>query len=297
MENAQQQRITRWLIIMALLIIVLIAVSLLIPGPDDGNPGAAVAGVPSSTPTPSRTPFPTQPIETVIAEALTNTPFPTVTNPPASTPSAIVERNCVYPSPYWRNHPEAWLADNILIGQLTYTKDEAIEVMETDSEEVPDNVLKQLFATILNILKGSDPTSIENTVLTGIEWLSDLGARTRLTPDENLTGIALIDTLEKYNNGQTGPELCADSPRTSTPPPEPTSTPTPTSTNTPVFTFAPPTTITPTKEPREPQPPTAEPTEPAPPPTEPPPPPTQPPPPPTEPPTEPPPRPTPTLAP
>jgi hypothetical protein len=298
MTDPQQQRITRWLLILGLLLVGLILAGLLWPTPDDSNSEQAIAGTGNGTLTPTQSPLPARTSSLGVGDPTTETPFPTITNPPASAISPTPEKNCTYPVAYWRNHPEAWLAENILIGELTYTKDDAIEVLEAETPDIPSNVLKQLFATILNIIRGSDPASIENTVMTGIEWLGQHAPGDRLSEDDQLTGHALIDSLEKYNTGQAGPELCSDAPRTPTPVPTDTITPTPTRTPTSPITFGPSRTPTATNEPHEPSPPTdteAPPTEPAPtepPATEPPPPPpTEPPPPP---PTE---RPTPTEAP
>ncbi|HZD55106.1 MAG TPA: hypothetical protein VE136_00160 [Anaerolineales bacterium] len=284
MNNTQQQKITRWLFVLGLLIVGLIVVSLAIPSQGNPNPEALVTGDPTSTLTPTYTLFPTQ--EMAQAASLTSTPFPTVTNPPASNLSPTPEKNCTYPATYWKDHPEAWLAENILIGELTYTKEDAISILETDTEDVPTNVLKQLFATILNILKGADASRIENSVVTTIDWLGQHSPDSQLSETDQLTGMGLIDVLEKYNGGQTDPQLCPDAPRTPTP--TPTFTNTPTRTRSP-FTVAPPTSATPTKKPGEgqpgkpatntPQPQATEPPPTQPPPTQPPP--TQPPPPPT----------------
>jgi hypothetical protein len=286
MNEGQQQRITRWLLLLGLLIVVLIVVSLLIPTPDGPNPGAAIAEGSTAMPSPTDTLVPTEVQVTGTQAAPTDTPFPTITNPPASDPTATPEKNCTYPVTYWRNHPEAWLADNILIGEVPYTKEDAIAVLKDESDDVPTMVLKQLFATILNILKGSDPSRIENTVKNAIEWTSQNSPGDRLSDSEVQIGASLADTLEKYNSGVSGPGLCADAPRTATPIPTETGTPTPTPTETSAFTYVPPTTPTATKETRRSKPPTDTPPPPPPPTEPPPPPPTQPPPPP---PTEPPP--------
>ncbi|MEJ2353054.1 MAG: hypothetical protein P8Y03_24970 [Anaerolineales bacterium] len=288
MNNTQQQKITRWLFILGILIVGLIVVSLVIPPQDNSNPDAVSVADPTSTLTPTHTAFPTQELSQPASP--TSSPFPTVTNPPVSNLTPTPEKNCTYPATYWKNHPEAWLAENILIGNLTYTKEEAISILETDTEDIPTNVLKQLFATILNILKGADPSRIENSVVTTIDWLGQHSPDDQLSETDQLTGSALIDVLEKYNGGQTGPELCSDAPRTPTPTPTTTITPTPTR---PPITLQPPATATPTKKPgagRHPDRPTDTPEPPKP--TQPPP--TKPPPPP---PTEPPPPPPPTTAP
>jgi hypothetical protein len=249
MNNTQQQKMTRWLFILGVLIVGLIVVSLVIPPQDNSSPEAVAVEDPTGTLTPTRTPFPTQ--EPTQEASPTSTPFPTVTNPPASNLTPTPEKNCTYPATYWKNHPEAWLAENILIGNLTYTKDEAISILETDTEDVPTNVLKQLFATILNILKGADPSRIENTVVTTIDWLDQHSPGDQLSETDQLTGSALIDVLEKYNGGQTDPQLCSDAPRTPTPTPTDTSTPTPTNTATRAITLRPPASATPTKKPGE----------------------------------------------
>jgi hypothetical protein len=247
MYNTQQQKITRWLFILGLLIVGLIVASLLIPPQDNSSPESVAVEDSTSTLTPTRTPFPTQ--EPTQEASPTSTPFPTVTNPPVINLTPTPEKNCTYPAAYWKNHPEAWLAENILIGNLTYTKGEAIDVLETDTEDIPTNVLKQLFATILNILKGADPSRIENTVVTTIDWLGKHSPGDQLSETDQLAGLALVDVLEKYNGGQTGPQLCSDAPRTPTPTPTDTSTPTSTRLPTRAITLRPPASATPTKKP------------------------------------------------
>jgi len=188
---------------------------------------------------------------------------------------------------YWRSHPEAFSIEDITIGDLSYTKPEAIAMLKIKAQDEATALLQQFFTALFNTLNGADSSAIAEPLVEAKEWLSLHSSGDDLTDSDRQKAQRLIQTLVDYNNGVTGPGHCPDEPITPTPIPSSTPTPTKTPTRTPLTTSRP-GTATATSRPDEEQK-TKQPSEPAPtepPPTEPPP--TEPPPP-TDEPTEPPP--------
>ena len=53
---------------------------------------------------------------------------------------------------YWKNHPEAWPVDEITIGGVTYTKVEAIAIMNTPEKgDKTYTMFSALVAATLNV--------------------------------------------------------------------------------------------------------------------------------------------------
>ena len=220
--------------------------------------------------------------------------------------------NCTYTIDFWRSHPERWVTENIIIGRLSLTKQEALKALLEPGDDPGIQILQEFIATALNIIHGAEPLSINEDMAAARQWLSDHPPGRLLNEEEKAQAESLAIPLRTFNTGGTGPGLCPDQPRTPTLSPTivpPTSTATNTPPPTATFFFAPPPAATNTPKPRHQQPPPPQPTQPPPPtntapppPTStapPPPPPTNtapPPPPPTEvpPPTQPPPPPPPT---
>jgi hypothetical protein len=300
--SAMSRNIRQWWLPSLLLLLAIILASLLLPNliyPRNVQEGIQPPGIAPETRTPTS---PAATVNSVIVRATTNVRLETL-----STPNIELRpgQNCTYTFYYWRSNPDAWLAENILIGRFSYSKSEAIEILQAENQEVTTDLLKQFFAALLNSLKGADTSSVDVTLVEASDWLGRHALGFEVSDADRLTGAAIAQTLDGFNSGATGPGLCADEPPTPTPGQTDTPTPTETPTATPVptrlvFTAIPnPPTSTPEKDdpPDGPPPSSEEPTEPPstePPPTEPPP--TEPPPtvsPPTEPPaTDPPPPPT-----
>lgn len=188
------------------------------------------------TPTPglpTRTPF-SQPGSVL---AFTG-PEPASAILPRATSTQLTD--CTYTLFYWRDHPENWLAENIIIGNLTYAQNEAVRILNEERRDQQTEALKQFFVAALNILKGADPTAIEVEMHRASVWLAAHPPGFRLNAEESGEALELTTALDAYNGGQIGPGLCPDQPSTATP--EPTSTATPTAT----FTARPPVVLAPT---------------------------------------------------
>ena len=235
---------------------------------DTSNPAAS----PSNTPSPTATST-----KNAVIAILLDTPTPTHSVIPTETvPTFTAEPtyslNCTYTIYYWRVYTDAWRLETINLDDRSYSKDQAIAILNIDDPNLATTrLLQQYILALLNTLKGADPSGIERTLERVNEWLILHPPEIRLTQTESLEGNSFADELQDFNDGLTGPGLCIDEPLTPTPGASPTPlnyTPPATATNTPrpIGTVFFPTT-TPTKKPSGGKPnPTSQPTQPPPPP-------------------------------
>lgn len=195
---------------------------------------------PSPTPAvPSFTPALSRP-------TVTNTPLLTTTQIPSSS------RNCTYSIHFWRDNPDAWMIENVVIGRLAFGKNEAIDILTRQPEDETTALLQEFFAALLNTLKGADSEAVEEALIQASDWLSAHPQGVELSQSERDRAHALAQALSDYNNGFSGPGHCSDEPPTPTPLPSLTPTPTDTPTATPLFTRRP--SATPTLVERKPKP-------------------------------------------
>lgn len=131
------------------------------------------------------------------------------------------QEDCTLTQGFWKNHEDAWLVEELLLGDVTYTKDELLAILGTPPRGDATYILAhQLIAAKLNVASGADPTAIESAVAEGDAWLvaNPLGSKPK--GEARAAGLDLAATLDGYNNGVTGPGHCG-----STPVPSPTPTP------------------------------------------------------------------------
>jgi hypothetical protein len=176
---------------------------------------------------------------------------------------------CTYIAEDWKDAPYLWPVEAITIGGSTYTKAEAIDILrELPKGDVTYILAKQLIATVLNKLNGTDASVVETEVIEANKWLEDHSLGSNPDGEDMEVGVALAKLLEDYNTGAIGPGRCRVGEITPTPTsgskmlpsvtptmtetPTPTYTPTSTATDTPLpaatstFTVAPSDTPTPT---------------------------------------------------
>jgi len=126
--------------------------------------------------------------------------------------------SCTYTLGYWKTHPEAWPVEEIPIGGVTYTKTQAVEVLETQPRGDATYLLAhQLIAAKLNISNGADPSAVETTIAEADTWLVEHPLGSKPKGPERQEGIALAQTLDDYNKGAIGPGHCDDQTPTPTP--------------------------------------------------------------------------------
>ena len=111
---------------------------------------------------------------------------------------------------YWKTHPEAWPVEEITIGGETYSKEEAIAIMEMPvAKDKTYTMYDALVAAKLNVLAGSGDSCVAGIILAADAWMAENGpvgsgvaAGGESSPWR--TGESLYTVLDQYNNG----ELC-----------------------------------------------------------------------------------------
>ena len=111
---------------------------------------------------------------------------------------------------YWKTHPEAWPVQSITLGNVTYTKTQAIALLNTPSRgDKSIDLAKQLIGAKLNVLVGNAASCISATITAADAWLilHPVGSHVSGGSAAWTTGggDVLHDTLDNYNNGR----LCA----------------------------------------------------------------------------------------
>ena len=112
---------------------------------------------------------------------------------------------------FWKNHPEAWPVPTITIGGVTYTKAQAIALMQSATKtDKTYNMFEQLVAAKLNVLAGNEASCINGTIAAADLWMATygpVGSDVKASSAAWAIGGPLATTLDKYNNGR----LCAPS--------------------------------------------------------------------------------------
>jgi hypothetical protein len=204
------------------------------PSNIQGNdPGLLIAAQPTPTFTSSTSP--------------TNTWTPTATRTVAAdTPTATTKFICTHSINYWRLNPELWMIENLVIGNLSFTKGEALDILEIMEPDPTTQLMQHFFAAMLNTINDAGTDEIDLAIVRIGDWLILHPPGDNLTEVESQEVEALIRQLDNYNSGLTGPGQCAGEPSTPTPAYTATQTATSTFTPAPASTIIPPT-PTPTK--------------------------------------------------
>jgi len=110
---------------------------------------------------------------------------------------------------YWKNHPDAWPINQITIGGVTYTKDEAIAIMNTPEKgDKTFTLFRALVSAELNVLIGNESSCIYNVIASADQWMMSngpVGSGIRANSNAWKEGEPLYEELDNYNNGK----LCA----------------------------------------------------------------------------------------
>ncbi|HEX7976386.1 MAG TPA: hypothetical protein VF498_18390 [Anaerolineales bacterium] len=158
------------------------------------------------------------------------TPTPTLAARSTALPGNVLIKNCTYTSEYWQAHADIWLAQNVVIGQYSYAKPDALAILRDASPDLATSILKQFITAVLNTLHGADAAAVQPILNDASEWLTANLSQPVISDADQSNGLSLAQNLEGYNKGVFGPGLCPDQPLlpTSTPSLTPTVTPTPT---------------------------------------------------------------------
>ncbi len=164
-----------------------------------GTPAATVK--PGATVVPAETPGPTEtiePTETSIPPAATATTVPSTATPES--------QGCVYGLGYWKNHPDAWAVDSLILGHEIYTQAELLGLLSEPTRGDASLILtRQLIAVRLNVANGADSSTIAATIAAADTWLANYAGMLPydVSPSlpEGQQAVALANTLEQYNDG------------------------------------------------------------------------------------------------
>jgi hypothetical protein len=140
---------------------------------------------------------------------------------PQSLRVTALQENCTLTQGFWKNHEEAWPVEELILGGVTYTKEELLEILNTPPRgDVTYVVAHQLVAAKLNVAEGADSTAIETTLTEADAWLEANPLGSRPAGEARQAGQDIAARLDDYNNGVVGPGHC-DSTPVPTPPPTP----------------------------------------------------------------------------
>jgi hypothetical protein len=110
---------------------------------------------------------------------------------------------------YWKNHPDAWPSDEIVIGGVVFSKADAIDIMSSPTKGDMTMVMFQhLVSAKLNVAIGTDPSCIFEAINAADAWMAahPVGSNVKAkSPAWKNEGNDLKNQLDAYNNGL----LCA----------------------------------------------------------------------------------------
>ena len=121
---------------------------------------------------------------------------PSLTQPGTGTPG------------FWKNHPDAWPLDPIVIGGVSYTKAQALVLLDaSSSKDKTITMFSSLLSAKLNVAFGTDPSCVASTIVLADAWLVQypLGSHVEASSFAWKVGEPLHRLMDNYNNGM----LCA----------------------------------------------------------------------------------------
>jgi len=127
----------------------------------------------------------------------------------ASWTTKILHRWLPHSIGYWKNHPENWPTEEIEIGNKTYTKMEALQILkEANAKDATKMLVAQLIATKLNRLGGASPCfyywgkriNIDDIISDADTFLTNHPIGSNPQGEDRQTALRLKDILDAYNN-------------------------------------------------------------------------------------------------
>jgi len=109
---------------------------------------------------------------------------------------------------YWKNHPEAWPVDSIMIGGITYTKNQAIAIIAAPVKgDKTYTMFQALVSAKLNVIIGNPDSCIADSITSADAWMGNypVGSKVEGSSQEWKDGEPLYIKMDNYNNGL----LCA----------------------------------------------------------------------------------------
>jgi hypothetical protein len=109
---------------------------------------------------------------------------------------------------YWKTHPEAWPVQTITVGSVTYTKAQAIALLEQVGKDKTLTMFSSLVPAILNVTIGNDASCVSSTITQAQAWMVTYGPAGHGVSASSYAwkvGEPLHRLMDNYNNGM----LCA----------------------------------------------------------------------------------------
>ncbi len=153
---------------------------------------------PVSEPTPTITQIALDPQPTQPPNLLNN---PTKTSDPS--------KNCTHTAAYWQQDKDVW-PGRVIIGDYSYTKDTAISIYDSLSNDIASALFVQLHAAFLNSVNGADYARVYQTILDAANWLNTHPEGSEVSQADDQACISLEIALLDFNEGRLGPGRCVD---------------------------------------------------------------------------------------
>lgn len=110
---------------------------------------------------------------------------------------------------YWKNHPDAWPVETIVVGGVTYTKDQAIAILDSNgAKDKTYTMFSSLVPAMLNVAIGNDSSCVASTIAEAQAWMATygpVGSGVKASTLAWKVGEPLHRLMDNYNNGM----LCA----------------------------------------------------------------------------------------
>jgi parallel beta-helix repeat protein len=117
--------------------------------------------------------------------------------------------DCVPGAGFWKNQPDAWPVGSIVMGGVTYTKAQALAILDVQPMGDATYILAyQLIPAKLSVLAGAEDSVIEDVIADADAWLQAHPLGSRPSQPIKDQGLALKDQLEAFNllgTSDTGP--------------------------------------------------------------------------------------------
>lgn len=116
---------------------------------------------------------------------------------------AMASECCPRTPGFWKNHPEAWPVDSIVIGGTTYTKAQAIAAMQQAPGDKTYTLFRALVAARLNVLSGCCPCPMgAQAISDACAWMAEnpLGSGVAGSDDAWDCGEQFYCILDAWNN-------------------------------------------------------------------------------------------------
>jgi len=109
---------------------------------------------------------------------------------------------------YWKNHPEAWPVETIVVGGVSYTKEQAIAILNQVGKDKTITMFSSLVPAMLNVMVGNDSSCVQTTIDAANAWMATsgpVGSGVHAASVAWKLGEPLHRHMDNYNNGG----LCA----------------------------------------------------------------------------------------